>query len=85
MDIKCPKCGEPWAIDELHDVYDDGDRKVSFKTAYTRFRKIGCAVFQTSHNKTPGLDTAAKAQVVMDILGDDVDGAASMLEDLDLI
>lgn len=82
MDIRCPKCGEPWDIDELHGVYDGFRSRIPFKTAYARSRKVGCEVFGTSHNSTPDVETAQKARTVMDVLGDDVDGAASMLEDL---
>lgn len=75
MDIRCPKCGEPWDIDELHEL-DDMD----FKTAYRKFQKVGCEVFDTDHGEV-NETAAALAQAAYEVLGDDVDGAASMLDD----
>ncbi len=105
MDIRCPKCGEPWDYDELHeevaarqhggtpwrdpdgtyhqDVYDK-----FFKPVLHQFQREGCKVFGTSHNDPvfdevgpSGLTASETAAVLYDLLGDDMDGAAAMLED----
>ena len=77
MDIYCPLCGEPWDMDELHEVED-----TDFDTARKRFRREGCAVFASSHNKPADSETAEKSAVLFDLLGDDIDGIASLMEDL---
>jgi hypothetical protein len=75
-DIACPQCGEPWDMDELHDVPGK-----SFTEAYHDFQVRGCEVFDSSHNSEPNTQRAAVASVLMDLLGDDVDGLAVELED----
>ena len=75
MDLRCPKCGEPWDMDELHDVPG-----MSFNRARDRFAKVGCEVFDNPHNEVADED-AAKARALHDILGDDIDGIAAMEED----
>jgi hypothetical protein len=93
-DIYC-KCGEPWDLDCIHEhiaeTYDenkwhtkgrhDQDKyEILFKWAMTDFRKKGCELFGTSHsNASPS--AGATFSAVQDIMGDDVDGAISMMED----
>ena len=84
MDIRCPICGEPWDMDELHEVYD-GETHVPFKKAYARFMHAGCETFYCSHNEVPDVGKAQAAQVLMEIMGDDVDGVAADLEDFDYL
>jgi hypothetical protein len=76
-DVYCPRCGEPWDTYEFHDVPG-----LSFQEAYELFRKIGCRVFDTGHNPTPNYRLAAMARATYDLLGDDIDGAASELGDM---
>jgi hypothetical protein len=76
IDIKCRICGEPWDNDELH--YVDGK---TYTEAAAEFRAVGCEVFETNHSgrrADPGIG------VITDLLGDDMDGLASMIEDFDL-
>lgn len=77
MDLYCPVCGEPWDIDALHDVPG-----VPFEVARRRFAREGCRLFGTSHNDIIDADRAAKSAVLHQLLGDDVDGIAAMMEDL---
>lgn len=77
MDIYCPVCGEPWDRDELHYV-----SSTPYDLAVKLFRREGCRVFGGKHNKNADLEKAEHARVVYDLLGDDMDGAASELEDL---
>ena len=96
MDIKCPVCGEPWDMDELHEriaeQYPDQPWRLDGKfeqSEYDRFydearlafRTSGCKYFGTQH-----ADTTADPAIgeIMDLMGDDLDGAASLLEDFDL-
>jgi hypothetical protein len=77
MDIYCPVCGEPWDLDELHDVPG-----VSFEEARRRFAAEGCAVFGSTHNAVVDADTAAKSAILHELLGDDIDGIAALMEDV---
>lgn len=76
MDIYCPVCGEPWAVDELHAVPGE-----AFEAARRRFRAEGCAVFGSRHNTPIDADTAARSAALFSLLGDDIDGIASLMED----
>lgn len=76
MDIYCPSCGEPWDADMLHEVPD-----TSHATALARFRAEGCALFETRHRATPDAEIAARSSVLFDLLGDDVDGVASLMSE----
>lgn len=73
MDIRCGKCGEPW------DIYTLTDEQVTMET----FRAEGCEAFGTSHNQTP-LPAGSMALIneMTELLGDDVDGLASELDDM---
>jgi hypothetical protein len=77
MDLYCPRCSEPWDLDELH--YVDG---LTFDQARRAFRAEGCGAFGTRCERDGGLRAEASA-VLMDLLGDDVDGVAAMLEDFE--
>jgi hypothetical protein len=85
MDIRCPRCSEPWDLDELHYVYR-GDDKIPFDEARQLFYKIGCAAMDgdtlPSCNERVDLRTEATA-VIYDLLGDDIDGAAALLDDFE--
>ena len=82
MDIRCPKCGEPWDIDSLHEEADYQGR--TFKEIRNEFVSKGCgsalgnAEWCDSHANSSAANIASLA---FDLMGDDVDGVASMLED----
>ncbi len=81
MDIFCRRCGEPWDIAELHDT-EDG---LTYDEAVERFNTEGCgAVFGGECAPVDGLRTSA-AGVLADLLGDDVDGQAAMMEDCEAV
>lgn len=82
MDIRCPKCGEPWDHDTLHEYAEDDG--VSYTEKMREFQRVGCEAFHTSHSEVDETRAAA-AGVLYEILGDDMDGAAAMLEDFDLM
>jgi hypothetical protein len=99
MEIYCPKCGEPWDIDSLHDVEDPDYAKVdefrgtqhflTFTEAYHLFRSKGCGeVFGTRCE--PPVDEESKfrshlSAELMSLYGDDVDGVAADLEDFEYL
>lgn len=116
MDLYCPKCGEPWDFDSLHDeaqskygipYYIEDDHYASLRSrdrnplwnadAYDvvyqkvkhEFQRIGCVALgakcsepSTEVDRTFGLTRQDAASALYDILGDDMDGAAAMLEDM---
>jgi hypothetical protein len=96
VDLLCPKCGEPWDNDELHyvEVEELNDclsshnlptvEEASYKDASKLFRMFGCEVFGCSHS-TPDSDAAMLASMTYDLMGDDMDGAASMFDDAEYL
>lgn len=82
MDINCPRCAEPVEIDYLHDVADDDG--TTFTDVLHRFQADGCAALHSVCNPRVSERDRARASaaaMLYDILGDDIDGAAAMLED----
>jgi len=88
MDIYCPICGEPYDMDEFHDV-----EGMTFTQATRNFDATGCAVLadgiRPSYCKADrgpqgvfGLSAAEASGALFDLLGDDIDGIAAMMEDL---
>ena len=111
MDIRCPKCGEPWDVECLHEEVEDriaqgtlpkpditgyhsygyGQPAPLYDTA--QYGKLYDAVRGDFYRRgCPALygakcaNTAADPGVAMlyDLLGDDLDGAAAMMEDFGL-
>ena len=86
MDVKCPKCGEPWDNDSLHEAVKrrnneavDPNDKATYSEVAADFRSRGCAALDATCS-----DNIADPRIAVayDILGDDMDGAASIMEDL---
>lgn len=100
MDLYCPKCGEPWEIDSLHDeaaarqndLPEAIEYAVLFRKVQRDFQTRGCEAMESfgarhsepseSTDRTFGLTRQDAASALYDLLGDDIDGAAAMLEDL---
>jgi hypothetical protein len=91
MDIYCPikGCNEPWDNDTLHEVAEETGK--TYEEVAAQFRRIGCeALWNSKHNVTEeeqrdshhGLTAGEAAAALYDILGDDMDGVAAMLEDM---
>jgi hypothetical protein len=76
MDIYCRRCGEPLGLDELHDIPG-----MTFKEAKDAFYSKGCTGIGFKCNQTGNPIRAELSGILMDLLGDDLDGAAVMLED----
>ena len=84
-DIRCPKCGEPVDIDELHEMGDYRQEELTFQQATELFWSEGCAAFGWAHAEQPDLTRAGVSAMLHDLLGDDVDGISSSLEDFDYV
>lgn len=131
MDIYCPKCGEPWDMDCLHEeaqerygvpYYLDQARDLDpfrpyrphvqqeknpayngdaygehYKDVRRQFQTEGCGLAlaaltggkpcqrqdaDADRDRTFGLTSSEAAAAAYEVLGDDLDGAAAMLEDL---
>ena len=90
QDIYCPRCGEPWDIDSLHEETDHrqgSGEEISFNGVRRDFSRRGClamTVYRIPEDECV-LDTgnarAMASGVLMDILGDDIDGVASLMDD----
>lgn len=84
MDIRCPKCGEPWDMEEINleaeeiSRYEGIDYDEAYQTVRKQFYAEGCLVFGVAHNDTKAHPVVS---AMYELLGDDLDGAAAMLED----
>lgn len=83
MDIYCPKCAEPVEIDYLHDIADE--HGTTFTKVLHRFQSYGCKAIDAKCNPRKDHGRASAAAALYDLLGDDIDGAASMLEDFEMM
>lgn len=85
MDLYCGICSEPFDNDSLHDIVDEG-RYGSYAEAASAFRSKGCAAFGTGHNEDMRDNFKSQvASALMDVLGDDMDGFSSTMDDFDYI
>lgn len=82
MDVYCPKCGEPWDTYEFHDPWEP----MSYDEARKLFRSQGCGVVfnGTPCQGEPGMRGKASG-MLMDLLGDDTDGVAALLDDFEYV
>lgn len=92
MDVYCPKCSEPWDLDTLHEEVEERNgaladslrRPYDVEIAEVRadFRRRGCEAFGSRHSDHVASPIVSE---VLDLLGDDLDGAAALLEDAELL
>lgn len=83
MDIHCKKCGEPWDIDSLYEEADATGRM--FNEVHQDFRTNGCSALSAFGAKcSEGRVADPLIAEITDLLGDDIDGAAALMEDLGL-
>jgi hypothetical protein len=81
--LTCTKCAEQWDFESFHSV--DG---MDFRTATDKFRSIGCKVFGQECDTDIDEQDIFRAEVsslMMDLLGDDLDGVASMMDDFEYL
>jgi hypothetical protein len=76
LDINCPRCGEPWELDYVN-------HEMSARERQALLRGEGCS---RECRARPPSDSpqATAATAVLELLADDLDGAAAMLEDFGL-
>lgn len=89
MDIYCPVkgCGEPLENDYLHEYAAEIGSTYAIVSA--DFRRRGCVAVNLTHSEGNdevdnhyGLTASDAASALYDILGDDMDGMAAMMEDM---
>jgi hypothetical protein len=85
MDLYCPRCGEPWDNDCIHEEVEERNDDSTYYTVLREFQQNGCVAFREAYGqgqceRTNSLRAGA-AEAMYDLLGDDADGAAAMLED----
>ena len=83
----CHVCGEPYDNDSLHDRADEVG--TTYQKVASDWRTRGCEAIGSKHSapskqrdKTFGLTRQEAAGALNDIMGDDMDGTAAMLEDM---
>jgi hypothetical protein len=80
QDIYCPVCGEPTELSEFHEV-----EGMTFKQATDKFYEVGCEVVYGTKCEKPASSRqslrAEASSMLADIMGDDLDGIASGLDD----
>lgn len=76
MDHYCSKCSEPVDNDYFHDVAEESGR--TYQEVAADFRQRGCEALGESHGEG---EANPYADALYDLLGDDMDGAAAMMED----
>jgi ssDNA-binding Zn-finger/Zn-ribbon topoisomerase 1 len=78
VDVYCQKCGEPWDVFSLHDI----DRE--FADGRRRFLNgEGCPACRWGENASEEPPARSVAmRTAREVLGDDVDGMAAVIEDL---
>lgn len=86
MDIYCVRCGEPWDMDELH--YRAEETASTYASVRDEFYTRGCEAMGTARCEPADtltsdgrLSDSGAMSVLVDLLGDDIDGIASMMED----
>lgn len=80
MDIKCLHCGEPWDLHHLLHDADPEEEDWNFGATRTEVRECpACA----ERGPRPDKERAFEEATIIQLMGDDVDGAAAMLQDLD--
>ena len=82
MDILCIKCSEPFDMDEIHERASElgmPATEASFYKVLHDFQARGCPALGGKHNEDG--EPSPVAAMLYELLGDDIDGAAAMLED----
>jgi hypothetical protein len=85
MDIMCPRCGEPWENDTLHEAA--AEQGSTYKEVHRDFQSRGCIAIgwqSTQCEATLDRGRREKLAILAELMGDDVDGIAAMTEDFGL-
>lgn len=82
MDVFCPRCGEPVDPDYFHDVAEENG--TSYRQVSRDFQSRGCeALGEPRCERAPDSLRAEVSAAMFDLMGDDVDGVASMMDDFE--
>lgn len=80
MDLICTRCGEPWDLDYvLH------EEPRAFKRHFSCIHRCPCCPPKPPELPPEERTRLEMVAVVAHICGDDIDAAAAMLEDLNLL
>lgn len=91
MDLYCPKCGEPWDNECFHDEASESNR--TYTEVARDFAQRGCVALETAYGPV-GEDCKANqrnsnrahiSEIAFDLMGDDTDGVASMMQDAEYL
>ncbi len=80
-DIYCPRCGEPWDMDMLHEAPDGA----TYDEARRRFTSEGCGVFDSQCDRDPNSTLAAMSSLLMDLSPHPDDWASDARDYLDMM
>lgn len=94
MDLYCPVCSEPWENDTFHELAPE--LHLTYAEVAADFRRRGCEALNERHNvelqreqesrrKEGKLTKAGAASILYELLGEDMDGAASELDDAEFL
>lgn len=81
MDIRCIICGEPWDLDELRYIAEE--EGLTYSKVRADFFSRGCVVLGA--NPCRATESGMVAGLIADLMGDDLDGMASMLDDAEYL
>lgn len=81
QDVHCPKCGDPCEIDYFHDVADDNG--TTFRKVQQDFALRGCVAIDMACNPKGDTFKGMVSSAMFDLMGDDVDGVAAMMDDFE--
>lgn len=73
MDIYCPRCGEPWETDYVYHEMTKSERA-------DLLAGRGCSR-ECRNGPASSSSQAIISQAALEVCGDDLDGAAAMMED----
>lgn len=93
MDHICPRCGEPTDNDSFHEEVSERaleGQETTYREVMREFQTKGCGVALRSLYGGDACERsdslrAHAAAALGDVLGDDTDGLASMMEDFDAL
>ena len=81
MDIMCPKCGEPFDLDDLDWLAESKDATTEELRA--TFFRDGCESMLSNRRKTCKRDRLSSVRFdLAELMGSDIDGYASLMEEL---
>ena len=81
MDIYCPRCSEPVDPDYFHDVAEENG--TSYAEVARDFQQRGCVALGEPRCERADDLRHEVMGAMFDLLGDDIDGAASMMDDFE--